>query len=442
MRILLITQHYWPETVGTARRAWTLAEYFVQQGHSVRVLCGWPNHPSMWRLFGGRHDGPAHHQGVEILRVPVYRTSLKYTRTWKQGEPLTPLARLHRLISYGSWVVSGAARSLIQGLHFDVVLAISPLPTGVLAGVAQLRLGVPLVFDLQDIWPEAAFQAGILHGERLYHALEAVEREVYARAQALVVLSEGFKQHLVTRGFPAEKLHVIRNGVDPGPSMQVGREGERWRKERGWSPEDTVILYAGNLGVMQDLDVLLDAAAQLKHVLNLHFLLVGDGVDRERLQQKAEGLGLTRCAFLGHLSAEAMPRVLAGADVCFLSLKPGMYTPGTVPSKLYDYMMAGKPVLNLVQGDAAEALAHAQGGMNLPEGDVRALKVAIFGMHADPGMRTRLGLNARGWAQREVSQNQIGSQYAHLLSQLTPQNGVKGAAAPLLDSLKGQRPFS
>lgn len=443
MHILIISQHYWPETVGTARRAWTLAEYLVGQGHFVEVLAGRPNHPSMEHQFNTGHEGLEQHNGVDIRRLPVYRASLRHTQTSGDGvregaggtrERMTPLARAYRMMSYGSWLVQGVGQGVLQALlptrhgkqlipnpqgptsRPDLILAISPLPTGVIAAVLAQLQHIPLVFDLQDIWPEAIFQAGVLKGHATYQLLEALEEQIYARAAALVVLSEGFKARLVARGIPAARISVISNGVDATPYLQARDQAPTWRSRLGYAPDDTVVIYAGNLGLVQDLDVLLDAAAGLKHVRALRFLLVGEGVERERLRQKAEGLGLAQVRFLDHQSADKMPALLMGADVCFLSLKPGHYMPGTVPSKLFDYLMAGRPIINMVGEDTADLLDRATAGINLPTGDTKALRVALFALHADPALRQKMGLAGHAWALKNAAMPVIGAQYAALLA--------------------------
>lgn len=492
MRILIVSQHYWPETVGTARRAWTLAEFLAGRGHRVRVLSGRPNHPSMQPLFGQGHDGFERHNGVEIQRLPVYRVGehAAATRTDSDGlnstdgagndaqkpgpqsfaHRLPLLGRLHRLGSYGSWWLQGSLSAFqlrlkqrlqrsfhanasgtsgadAQAFEPEVILAISPLPTGLIGATLQALHPVPLVFDLQDIWPEAVLKAGLLGpvsplGEPvspeqrlLVAGLEALEKEVYARSSALVVLSKGFKTSLKARGFDEKRIHVISNGVDATPYRALHQEvgigpggftrpplSERWRTAQGFAPDDLVVLYAGNLGLMQDLDVLIDAATMLRHVPQLKVVLMGGGIERERLKKRIEGLQAeqpsAQIRLLDHQSAEKMPGILMGADVLFLSLKPGQFSAGTVPSKLYDYLIAGRPIVNMAGDEAANVLEEANAGISLNPGDLKGLKVALFALYADRGMRERLGRSGQQWVLKEASLEVIGARYETLLSSL------------------------
>jgi glycosyltransferase involved in cell wall biosynthesis len=426
MRVLLVTQHYWPETVGTARRMQLLGEYLSARGHQVEVLCAWPNHPSMSQHFDQSHEQL--HEGVRIHRVPVHRTTLTYTRTTTHtyaqpfasvespGALLPGTARLHRWATYGSWLVRGALEAFLHRTRWDVIVAVSPLPTGMVGAVLALRHRIPLVFDLQDIWPEAAVQAGMLHDRRLIDVLERAERRVYHHSRALVVLSPGFATHLEARGTPRDRIHVIPNSVDVAPHLE--EDGVRLRRIWGLTPEDTLLIYAGNMGIMQDLDVLLEAAHSLRSVKRIRFLLVGEGVDRERLQQRAEALGLTQVRFMEPRPSSEIPALLAAADVCFLSLRPGAYMAGTIPSKLYEYLAAGRPILNLVGGDAAATVDAAGAGINLRPGDAPALRVALFGLHADPGLRRKLGAAGRRFVIQEASIDVVGARYEALLHQV------------------------
>lgn len=426
MRILILTQHYAPETPGTARRAVMLAKALLSRGHQVRVLCGSPNHPSMQAVFGSVPLGASLEDGISVTRVPVFRPGLTFTRTLAGAHRLSRTARALRTLTYVSWLVAGALETLLKEQSADVLLAISPLPTGLIGALSSRFRRIPLVLDLQDIWPDALARAGLLTEPNLLGMLERLEAWTYAQCAALVVLSEGFRQQLLQRGIAPERLHVIPNGVDPEP---FGRAREQ-HAESATLRTEMVVAYTGNLGYMQDLDCLLDAAAALKHVPSIRFLLVGEGVDRVRLERRVADEALSSVSFLPHQPVERIPRLLLDADVCFLALRPGAITPGTVPSKLYEYLMAGRPVINLVEGDAAEILDAAEAGFNVAPGDVAALRVALFSLYADPGMRVRMGTSGQRWVHGCASQAAIGARYEAVLKQVSSQEGSLAPGGP------------
>jgi len=428
MHIAIITQHYWPESVGTARRAQLLAEYFVRNHHTVTVLCGWPNHPSMSHWFQNHHDGEEYHQGIRILRIPIHRSSIIHQQSlgnindtiWfrnrRRRETILP-AKVHRILTYSSWMIQGVLFGAFCLNQADVLLSISPLPTGVIGASLARLYKKPHIFDLQDIWPDAAVKAGIFSDGALVRMLEKVEHWVYAHSQLLVVLSPGFKTNLLARTPRPRDIVVIPNAVDTRPyPRHVDRTAIRVKL--GYQPDDTIIIYAGNHGLVQDLDILISAAVELRHILGIHFLFVGDGLSRRFLKERAEHLNLHNVRFLGLVSKEKIPGLLAAADICFLSLKKDGYTEGTIPSKLYEYFGAKRPIINLIEGDTACWIDSSSGGINLPAERVDLLTIAILALHSDGRLRQRMGDAGWSYVQSRASIDVVGKQYEHKLNTL------------------------
>ncbi len=438
MRILIVTQHYWPETVGTAGRALRIATFLADRGHAVHVLTGVPNHPSMERFFHKTRPGHTRHRNVLLLRVPVIRFPRRLVQTaaplcdgpGNGGEkgnhtPRMPWrVKMLRTITYGSWLASGTVAGALHHGGWDAVVAISPLPTGLLGSLLALRLATPLVFDVQDIWPDAAVQAGIVSSPHAVRVLEILESWCYTRATTVVVLSDTFAKRLASRGVPSGKIRVVPNAVDL--SAYQGATGTAIRRRWGLTDEDTVVMYAGNLGVVQDLEVLLEAAQSLRNIPRIHFVIMGEGVDRQRLERLAARMGHPRVRFEQHRPADQIPEYLAASDICFLSLRPRGYTPGTVPSKLYHYLAAGKPVLNLTEGPAARIVDEADAGINLPPGDAQSLAAAILGLHSDPVLRKDLGANGRLHASHHASMSVEGARYLEVLEAVVHRGTERG----------------
>ena len=424
----ILTQHYRPESVGTAMRAARLATVLHERGVDVQVVTGVPNHPSMTHTFDRVAPGLSHERHALVQRLPVLRFGMPAAKTRRPSVHRTTRpspgriafdrhAKMLRLLTYGSWFVQGARAGARTLPPADVLVAVSPLPTLALGLLLARRDDIPLVLDIQDIWPDAALRAGIVEDPMLVRVLEIIERRVYAGAARIVVLSEGFETLLHQRGVPKERLVVIPNGT----VLREERAGTHRRGLRAqWGiPDDAfLVVYAGNLGAVQDLDVLLDAFAALRRHPDIRLVLVGEGVERARLTQRIRDEKLDAVLWRPATPVDRMPEVLAAADAAFLSLKPNAYSPGTIPSKLYDYLAAGLPILNMVEGSAAKVIASAQAGFNLKSGDAAALRVALFSLYADPALRRAMGKAGRQWVGTHASMDVVGNAYLDTLKKV------------------------
>lgn len=207
MKIVVLAQHFPPETTPTGRRAHDLAESLAVCGHQVTVIAGRPNHPATLDRSFCRCVAPVEElpQGYLVLRVPVFRSS--DARAWK------------RLITYITFMLASAWRGMRQARP-DAIVAISPLPAGLAALAVHWWHRVPLIFDLQDIWPDSARAVGVIREGFALGGLRQVERLLYRSCARVVVISEGFKRYLAGRGVPGERISVIPNGVQSGCSTE------------------------------------------------------------------------------------------------------------------------------------------------------------------------------------------------------------------------------
>ncbi len=389
LHVLVVSQFFTPEMGAPAARFHDFGRLLVERGHRVTVLTGFPNSPSglIPEPYRGRFRQREHIDGIEVVRG------------WLYASPrLTPLTKS---LGFGSYAVSASLWGLLGRLRADVVIATSPPPTVGIPGLAAARrLRAPPVFDVRDIWPEAIAASGRLRSGLLIRALEAVERSAYRSAAAITVVTEGKKARLVEKGVPPEKLHVLPNGVDLSRFEDPRPERELLRRH-GVDPGHFVVLYAGVFNPPQGLDVLLDAAAKLTCANAgppVHFVLVGDGSERRRLEERRRAEGLEdRVSFLPVQPRERIPGLLAAADGIAITLRPRRDA-HTVPSKLYEAMASGRPVLVSADGAPAEIAAASGGGRASPAADAAALVASIERLRTDPDLARRLGEQGRRYA--------------------------------------------
>jgi colanic acid biosynthesis glycosyl transferase WcaI len=388
--ILVVSQFFTPEMGAPAARFHDFGRLLVERGHRVTVLTGFPNSPSgrIPEAYRGRLRQREQIDGIEILRG------------WLHASPR--LSRVDKSLGFASYALSASAWALLGGLRADVVVATSPPPTvGIPGLLAARRLAAPLVFDVRDIWPEAITASGRLHSRPLIRALERIERSLYSHAAAVTVVTEGKRQRLLEKGVPARKLAVIPNGVDLSRFEGDVPPATELLREHGVDPARFVILYAGIMNPPQGLDVLLDAAALLRGSgvgRRVQFALVGDGSERRRLLARCESEGLEDVVrFLPVQPRERIPALLTSASAIAVTLRPRRDA-HTVPSKLYESMASGRPVLVSADGAPSEILKDSAAGLATPASDAEALAGSIRTLLDDPARARTLGEHGRRFA--------------------------------------------
>ena len=399
MKLLIFSQHFPPETVATGRRALDLAEALASRGHQVTVITGVPNHPSsLNRPFC---ESPPIEEmaqaGYRVLRVPVFRSEDPRTR--------------NRIFTYATFVLASARAGVRQEAP-DAIVAISPLPTGLAAMLVHWRHRKPLIFDLQDIWPDSALAVGVVQSSLVLRVLRQAERFFYRRCALIVCITQGFRRYLLGLGVTPDRLAVIHNGVDW--RVFADAEADQNFRQSHHSDGKFVVGYAGNIGLAQGLDTLLDAAELLQDE-PVKFLMVGEGTDKTRLQTMVRIRGITNVKFLEGVPRKRVPAVLAACDSLLLMLRNDPLFEITVPSKLYEYMAAGKPVICSVGGEAATLVEKFHCGISVLPSDGTALAGAIRKLRADPALCREMGERGKRCARETFPCDLMMARYEELI---------------------------
>ena len=311
-----------------------------------------------------------------------------------------------------------AARRLPRA---EAILVYSPpLPLGVAAHWLARRWRAAFVLNVQDLFPQNAIDLGALRNPLLIRFFRGLERYVYRRATAISVHSAGNAAWLRAAGVPEAKIQVIPNWVDLEAFAAAPRGGEnRFRRELGLG-EKFVVLFAGVMGYAQDMETMVEAAAQMREEPRIVFLLVGDGSERAGVERRVAELGLTNVRLLPFVSREDYPALVAAADVGLVTLKKTMKTP-VVPSKLATYMAAGRPVIASLnpESDACALVREADCGVLVRPGDAVAMAAAIRQLFAQPQQAAELGARGRAYARAHLARAVCTAQYEALLQKTT-----------------------
>lgn len=359
MKILLLSQFFEPEPFN---KGISFAQELQSYGHKVTALTGFPNYPG-GKIYAGYRQRWCQHQvmqGVPVTRVPLY--------------PSHDRSALRRVANYISFALSSLF-AIFRQPRPNMVFVYMPPPTAALAAMAlRLIRRVPYVVNDNDLWPDTLHATGMIRSKRALRLIQFWVDRVYRHAAHVIVLSEGYRQRLIGRGIAADKISVI-----PNWSIEDVTEGVVRKPRLSGTPFN--ILFAGNIGLAQNLDIVVDAAHTLLKVApDIRLIVAGGGLEQPRLAERAQAEGLTNMEFLGRIPPPEMPAVFNQADAVLVHLRDEPLFEYTVPSKIQAYLRAGKPVLIGVRGEAAAIIEEAEAGIAFPPDNAAGLVDAALRM--------------------------------------------------------------
>ena len=391
MRILLVTQYFAPERTAAPLRLDPLARGLAARGHQVDVVCEIPAHPEgvVHPGYGGR---------PLVRRRPAENLRVDHVRAW----PTTRRGAAHRLASYAAYAALGTATGSLRRRP-DVIWASSPpLSVGAVARLLAARFQIPWVFDVRDLWPSVALALGEIQPGRVSRAAERLERSLYHSAAALTVPTEPFRDaiHAIN---PAAQVEILPNGTTDrwleAASRPVARE------QLGCPDGSFVWMYAGNVGLSQDLGVALDAAEQLGDGFTL--MILGDGASKAALQERAAGMPAGRVAFHDPVDPALAAPMMAAADALLVPLADDPILAKTVPVKLYDSCAVGRPVVVAAPGESRRLAERHNAALTVAPGDAAGLAAAIRRLRDEPSVAEQLSSGARELAQASRREAQV-----------------------------------
>ncbi len=424
INILFITENFPPETNAAATRVFERACYWVKAGHRVTIITTAPNFPNgiVFPGYKNRWHQVEYMSGIRVIRVKTYITS-------NQGI-------IRRTLDFLSFMVMGVFGGLFETKP-DVIVSTSPQFFAAVAGwiLSGLR-SVPFVFELGDLWPASISAVGILRPGIVLRLIEKLELHLYARAEAIVSLTHAFKDNLSMRGVNADKIAVIPNGVD------LWRYGIRDRDadlDRQWNTTGNFIVgYVGTHGMAHALSNVLDTAEILKSYDNIRFLLVGAGAEREELVLATEERGLSNIIFMPPQPKIAMPSVWSLCDIALVHLKDDDVFAGVIPSKMFEAMAMGLPILMAVPaGEASQIILSRNAGLHIPPENPKALANVIIELFLDPVSLKTFAKNSLAAAPHHSRE----AQAHHMLSVLERSVNWRGCEAAALASDKAGDKF-
>jgi glycosyltransferase involved in cell wall biosynthesis len=407
MRLLLVSQYFWPETFGINALVHALRRCDIE----TTVLTGKPNYPD-GKIFAGYSASGTQcerHEGVEILRLPLYPRG--------QG------SSLRLMLNYLSFVVSGLVLGpwLLRRRQFDAIFVYAPSP--LLQALPAVWIAwlkrVPVALWVQDLWPESLSATGFIRNRAVLKVVEYAVRFIYRHADLILIPSEAFRAPVEKLADDPRKIKYCPNAyVDEPESKALLPEAHQVAKDiaSGFS-----VVFAGNLGAAQSLDTIVAAAERLQIAgAGIRFFLIGSGSQSDWVRGEVGRRGLRNVVLPGRFPPEAMPRFYGAASVLLVSLRDEPIFAYTIPSKVQGYMAAGRPVVASLNGEGARVVVAAGAGLACPAGNAEALADSmekLFRLSADE--RAEMGENARRYALEHFSLDRLAAELADELRGLS-----------------------
>jgi len=384
--ILFISPYYPPESCAAPACVGETATRLVKQGHQVTVLTTFPNYPT--GIFPQEYRG-------HLLQQEM-RDGVRVVRVWSWVSPNKRF--LHRI----KWYLSFAFLApLIGGEKVgrpDIIIVQSPpLFDAIAVRILAWWKRCPFIFMVSDLWPEQAIQLGVLRNRLLIRLSEWLEWSTYRRAALVWVVTQWIRDQLIQRGLASERVLLLTNGVDtttfhPLPQAQA-------RAELGWDDRFTV-LYVGTHGVTHGLMTIIDAAEHIGDHDDIHFVLVGEGSDKDEMVAQAQRLGLTNITFMDVVPHSLVPMLLAAGDVCLAHVRKASITEGILPIKMFEAMACARPIVLAVDGEARRIAEQEAGAAIFVEPEnATALADAILRLHEHPDLASSLGSRGRAYVE-------------------------------------------
>lgn len=378
MKILIVSQYYWPENF----RITDLAEGLVARGHQVSVLTGKPNYPGGQFYPGYNFINKSREKlgEIDIIRAPLF--------------PRGKNSKIRLALNYLSFAFFASVVGIFKCKKPDVIFVFEPSPitVGIPAIFYKKIKKVPILFWVQDLWPESVVGVDAIRSKKILGWLEKLVHFIYQRCDYILTTSKSFFDSIKRFNITEEKLRYFPQTAE---SLYTPLSADQ--PEEKLLPKGFRIIFSGNIGIAQNIETILDAAEQLKSHRQIKWIFLGDGSKRTWLQDEIKKRELSETIYwLGQHPMETMPRFFACADALLVTLKKDPVYSLTIPGKVQSYLACAKPILAALDGEGRQVIEEANAGLTTHSGDGKSLAdIALKLFQLNPNERANMGLNGR-----------------------------------------------
>lgn len=405
MKIIILTQYFPPEVGAPQNRLYELAVRLKAKGVDVTVLTAMPNYPQMeiHEGYKGKFYKYEDMNGLKVHRSWIYVSKSK--------------GIFNRLVNYFSFVKTSFWVGVFKLGKFDFILCESPpLFLGITAYLLKKLKSAKLIFNVSDLWPESAEKLGLVTSKFFLKRATKLEEFLYRKSDLISGQTQGICKNISSR-FPDKKVYWLPNGVDLNYYNSENAD-TGWREKNGFEKDDFILLYAGIIGHAQGLGVIIKAAELLKDHLNIKFLLVGSGPEKEKLIELKRDLNTTNVYFFDAVSKKEMPGIVSACDVAVIPLKRLDLFRGAIPSKIFENLAMKKPILLGVEGEAKELFVDDGkcGLAFIPEDEVD-LKNKVIQLYEHRSELIQFGENGYQYVNENFTRDKIADEFWNFLNQ-------------------------
>jgi glycosyltransferase involved in cell wall biosynthesis len=410
IKILLITKYFPPEPGAGATRAYEHAKRWVMLGAGVTVLTCFPHYPD--GVIPPKYKGHSYYEeeldGIKIIRTYTYATPNK--------------GKIKRSIGFFSFMISSIIQGYFKFGRQDVIIASSPPITVGVSGLLLSRLrNIRFVFEVRDLWPESIVQLGQIKNKFIIKALEKLEKVLYHKADLIVGISEPFVDFISAKGIEKKKIFIVKNGVDLKLFEPVPDDNNL--RERLNLKGKFIVSYFGTFGLSHALDkVLLAAKILLNKNNSIHFLLIGDGEERNKLIKMKDELKLENVTILKTVTKEELKKFYSISDLMLVTLRDLKLFNSALPSKMFEIMAMGKPILHTVDGVMRKMLEENKIGIFAEPENPKALVDAIKNLFSQLNTLKEMGERGRNFVEKYFDRDKLAKEYLNYLMNLNKGN--------------------
>lgn len=403
MKILLLTQYFPPEVGAPQNRLYELAVRLQQKGANITVLTAMPNYPQM-KIYSGYEGLKYKYEEMDGLKV--HRSSIYVSEN---------RGIISRLRNYFSFVQSSWKTGKNIPGNFDYIFCESPpLFLGITAVRLARRKKAKLIFNVSDLWPESAEKLGVVQNKLLLWLAYKLESWIYRNSSLITCQTQGIQASISSR-FPEKRTYWLPNGSDLS-FYNPAQFTNAWKNKNGFKENDFLLLYGGILGIAQGLEVIVQAAYILKEHPSIHFIMVGSGPEKAKLQRLISELNTRNVHLLDGVSKTEMPNILAAVDAGIIPLKKLELFKGAIPSKIFECLAMKKPVLLGVEGEAQRLfIEEGHCGIAFEPENAQSLSQAILTLFQNRPLAEKMGEAGRNFVDKNFNRNRIAESFWNIL---------------------------
>jgi glycosyltransferase involved in cell wall biosynthesis len=402
MKIVVLCHYFPPEIGAPSARIYEMAKHWVEHGNEVHIVTCFPNHPT--GIIPDEYKGLKYKEelmdGIHVHRNYVYAT------------PNKGFAK--KSLGHISFMISSVLISMKKIKSPDVIVTSSPTFFSIFSGYwYSLRKNAPFLLEIRDLWPAAMIELGVMKKGFITNKLEKMELFFYRKCKELIMVTESFKLNVVERGIDANKVHVITNGVDI--DIFYPREKDKALQTKYSLENKFVISYVGAHGISQNLRTILEVAKSLEDEREIEFLLIGEGAEKEQLRTLAVEQNITNVKFIDAQPKQIIPEFYSLSDICLVPLKNIELFKTFIPSKMFEIMACGTPIVASLEGEAAEILNKSGAAMVVKPDSADEIRQAILDLKKDKPLFVQMKTNGPAYVEQYYSRKKLAEKYLEIM---------------------------